>query len=274
VPVAHIHGGEVTTGAIDDAIRHAITKMSYWHFASAKAYRNRIVQLGEAPERVHCVGGLGVDVIAQTNLLDRAELERSLGLQFQSRNLLVTFHPATLEAELPADQMKQLLDALTAFPDVGLVFTFPNADAGGRELVGQIKEFVASRPHAHAFASLGQLRYLSCLAHCDGVVGNSSSGLLEAPSLKKGTINIGDRQRGRLLAQSVINCEPRSEAITTALKSLLSPAFQASLQGVQNPYGKAGASKRIVNVLKEVEISTAPKKRFYDLPEELIWKMQ
>jgi GDP/UDP-N,N'-diacetylbacillosamine 2-epimerase (hydrolysing) len=274
VPVAHIHGGEVTTGAIDDAIRHAITKMSHWHFASAEAYRNRIIQLGEAPERVYCVGGLGVDVIAQTSLLNRAELECCLGLQFQPRNLLVTFHPATLNAEPPSAQMQQLLDALSAFPDVGLVFTFPNADAGGRELIGQIKEFAIGRPHAHAFASLGQLRYLSCLALCDGVVGNSSSGLLEAPSLKKGTVNIGDRQRGRLQAQSVINCEPRAEAITTALKSLLSPAFQAGLQNAQNPYGEAGASKRIVNVLKDVEIGTAPEKHFYDLPAERIRKVQ
>ena len=274
VPVAHIHGGEVTTGAIDDAIRHAITKMSHWHFASTQTYRNRIIQLGEAPERVHCVGGLGVDMIAQTSLLNRDELERSLGIWFQARNLLVTFHPATLDAEPSSVQMQQLLDAMSAFPDVGLVFTFPNADTGGRELIGQIKEFVASRPHAHAFASLGQLRYLSCMALCDGVVGNSSSGLLEAPTLKKGAVNIGERQRGRLQAQSVINCEPRTEAIKMALHTLFSSAFQARLQDSLNPYGEAGASKRIVNVLKDIEIGAAPAKHFYDLKDELIPKIQ
>lgn len=266
IPVAHLHGGEVTVGAVDDAIRHAITKMSHWHFAANQTYRQRIIQLGETPENTHVVGGLGVDAIVHTRFLDRAALEQSLGIKLAARNLLVTFHPATLEDSAPREQMEQLLAALAGFADIGLIFTFPNADAGGRDIIRLIQDFVARFPNAHAFTSLGQLRYLSCMHHCDGVVGNSSSGLLEAPTMKKGTVNIGDRQRGRLQAESVINCAPTKEEIEAALHTLLSPVFQAQLDRVVNPYGDGGASGRIVQVLKSAKLDGVCEKTFFDLP--------
>jgi GDP/UDP-N,N'-diacetylbacillosamine 2-epimerase (hydrolysing) len=266
IPVAHLHGGEVTEGAVDDAMRHAITKMSHVHFVATEAYRRRVIQLGEAPERVHCVGGLGVDAIAHLDLLDRDELESGLGIKLRSRNLLVTFHPATLDCEPAGTQMRELLAALEYFRDVGLIFTLPNADAGGRELMGLVEAFVASHENAHAFASLGQLRYLSCMRHVDGVIGNSSSGLLEAPTFHIGTINIGDRQHGRLQAASVINCPPRREAVDGALRTLFSPEFRAGLTEVVNPYGTAGASERIMATIKHLELEALVRKSFHDLP--------
>lgn len=266
IPVAHLHGGEATEGAIDEAIRHAITKMSHLHFVAAEDYRRRVIQLGEQPERVFLVGGLGVDCIRHTPLLGRAELEAALGLSFGDRSLLVTFHPVTLEEETAGAQMGELLAALTGLPDTKLIFTLPNADPGGRVLGGMIERFVATTPNAHAFASLGTQRYLSCLAQVDGVIGNSSSGLLEAPTFRKGTINIGDRQRGRLRAASVIDCAATREAIADALRRLYSPEFQACLSGVVSPYGEGGASQKVVEVLKTVPLGGIIKKSFHDLP--------
>jgi GDP/UDP-N,N'-diacetylbacillosamine 2-epimerase (hydrolysing) len=269
IPVAHLHGGEVTEGAVDDAMRHAITKMAQVHFVATEDYRRRVIQMGEAPERVHCVGGLGVDAIAHLDLLGRADLEASLGMPLKPRNLLITFHPATLEQEAPGAQMRELLAALESLEDVGLIFTLPNADAGGRELIALVESFVAAHPNARAFASLGQLRYLSCMRHVDGVVGNSSSGLLEAPTLRTGTLNIGDRQRGRLLASSVINCTPRREAITGALRTLFSAPFRAGLATVVNPYGAPGASARVVAEIKRMRLDDLVRKTFLDLPPEV-----
>ena len=250
VPVLHLHGGEVTEGALDDSMRHAITKMAHVHCVATEEYRQRVIQLGEQPDRVHCVGGLGVDAIKQARLMARAELEASLDFKFKTRNLLITFHPASLAGESSGSQMKELLAALDGHDDTGLIFTLPNADAGGRELIAMLQDFVATHPNARAYPSLGQLRYLSCMAQCDGVVGNSSSGLLEAPTLKKGTINIGDRQQGRLQAANVINCRAQCDEISAALQRLHSPAFQASLSGVVNPYGDGGASGRIVEIVR------------------------
>ena len=191
IPVAHLHGGEATEGSIDEALRHSITKMSHLHFVAAEEYRQRVIQLGEHPDRVFLVGGLGADTIKHMQLLDRKALEQSLGLQLGEKSLLVTFHPVTLEAGTAADQMAELLAALDALPNTHLIFTMPNADTHGRILIRMIEQFVAQHANARAYVSLGQLRYLSCLSHVDGVVGNSSSGLLEAPSFQKGTINIG-----------------------------------------------------------------------------------
>ena len=266
IPVAHLHGGEVTEGAIDDSIRHAITKLSQLHFVAAPAYRRRVIQLGERPEHVFLVGGLGVDSLRRLQLLPREELEASLGVRLASKSLLVTFHPATLDDTTAEAQMAELLAALAALPETQLIFTLANADTGGRAINGMIERFVAEHPEAHAFASLGQLRYLSCLAQVDGVVGNSSSGLLEAPSLHKGTVNLGDRQRGRLRAASVIDCAPQREAIAAALQRLYSPAFQASLPGVTSPYGEGGACCRVVEVLKAVSLDGIIRKAFYDVP--------
>ena len=266
IPVLHLHGGEVTEGALDESMRHAITKMSHVHCVATEEYRQRVIQLGEQPARVYCVGGLGVDAITQTKPMDLAELEASLDFKFKKRNLLITFHSATLEGESTGSQMEELLAALEGLDDTGLIFTLPNADAGGRELIAMLQAFTAKNPNARAYASLGQLRYLSCMVHCDGVVGNSSSGLLEAPTLKKGTVNIGDRQRGRLQASNVINCRARRNEIKVALQKLYSPAFQAGLAKVSNPYGDGGASARIVDIIKGLRHDGLLQKPFYDLP--------
>jgi len=266
IPVAHLHGGESTEGAFDEAIRHSITKMSHLHFAAADEYRRRVIQLGEQPDRVFLVGGLGVDNIMRLPLLDRAELEASLGMELGSKSLLITFHPATLEDATAADQMAELLAALDPLEGTRMVFTMPNADTEGRILFDMVEQFVASHANARAFLSLGQLRYLSCIRHVDGVVGNSSSGLAEVPSFKKGTINIGDRQRGRLRADSVIDCLPNRQAIAAALRRLYSPEFQESLRSVRNPYGEGGASEKIVETIRAYPLESILKKHFYDLP--------
>lgn len=266
VPVAHLHGGETTEGAFDEAIRHSITKMSHLHFVAADEYRQRVIQLGEHPDRVFNFGGMGIDAIKRIKLLSREELERSLELSLGAKSLLVTFHPVTLEGGASsAAQMGELLAALEDLDDTTLIFTMPNADTGGRELSAMVREFAQRHPNAKVYTSLGQLRYFSCLAQIDGVVGNSSSGLAEAPSFKIGTVNIGDRQKGRLKANSVIDCEPNRGAIQAALKTLYSAEFQASLATVSNPYGNGGASEAIVKVLAEYPLENIRKKQFYNL---------
>jgi GDP/UDP-N,N'-diacetylbacillosamine 2-epimerase (hydrolysing) len=267
IPVAHLHGGETTEGAFDEALRHSITKMSHLHFVAAEEYRQRVIQLGEQPARVFLVGGLGVDNIKRLNLLDRAELEASLDFKLGQKNLLITFHPVTLENSTAADQMDELFAALAELKDTKLIFTMPNADTDGRALIKMVAQFVERHSNARLYASLGQLRYLSCIAQVDGVVGNSSSGLAEVPSFKKGTINIGDRQLGRLQAASVINCEPARGDITAALERLYSADFQTSLRQVRNPYGKGGASEKVLRILKEHPIEHIAKKSFHDLQQ-------
>lgn len=265
IPVAHLHGGEATEGLIDEAIRHSITKMSHLHFVAAAEYAQRVIQLGEQPEHVFLVGGLGIDNIKRLKLLDRIELNASLDFELGKRNLLITFHPVTLEAASAEAQMTELLAALNELEDTKLIFTMPNADTDGRIMIKMIEQFVAQHPNARSYTSLGQLRYLSCIAHVDGVLGNSSSGLAEVPSFRKGTINIGDRQRGRLQASSVINCEPTRLSISLALEKLYDSAFQASLEHVLNPYGEGGASQKITEIIKSVALDNILKKRFYDI---------
>jgi len=209
---------------------------------------------------------LGVDAINHTKLLDRTDLEASLAFKLKSHNLLITFHPATSDSVSADIQMKELLAALQGLKDIGLIFTYPNADAGGRKLIAMLDAFVQVHPNSRAYPSLGQLRYLSCLAHCDGVLGNSSSALLEAPTLKKGAINIGDRQRGRLQAANVINCRAQRGEIGEALKKLYSPIFQAGLPEITNPYGDGGASVRVLNIIKSINLNGLWQKSFYDLP--------
>ena len=266
IPVAHLHGGETTEGAFDEALRHSITKMSHLHFVAAEEYRQRVIQLGEQPERVFLVGGLGIDNIKRLKLLDRAELEASLGFKLGQKNLLITFHPVTLETATAADQMTELLAALAELQDTLLIFTMPNADTDGRILIRMVEQFVAQHANARAYTSLGQLRYLSCIAHVDGVVGNSSSGLIEVPSFRKGSINIGDRQRGRLQAASVINSAPTRQNIAAALTRLYDADFQAGLSRVYNPYGEGGASEKVVETIKHYALDGIAKKVFYDLP--------
>jgi GDP/UDP-N,N'-diacetylbacillosamine 2-epimerase (hydrolysing) len=266
IAIAHLHGGESTEGLIDEPIRHSITKMAHLHFVAADEYRHRVIQLGEQPEHVFRVGGLGVDNITSLKLLNRNELEAALDFKLAARNLLITFHPVTLEHSTSGEQMTELLAALAALDNTGLIFTMPNADTDGRTLFRQIDAFCAHHPNARAYTSLGQLRYLSCIQHVDGVVGNSSSGLAEVPSFHKGTINIGDRQRGRLRATSIIDCAADRASISKAIKHLLSPQFQATLPSVDNPYGNGGASAAIVKILEKQSFDNLLKKHFYNLP--------
>jgi GDP/UDP-N,N'-diacetylbacillosamine 2-epimerase (hydrolysing) len=266
IPVLHIHGGEVTEGAVDESMRHAITKMSHIHCVATEEYRHRVIQLGEQPGNVHCVGGLGVDVIKHITLLNQTELELALDFQFKHRNLLITFHPETLADDSGETQMAELLKVLGEMDNTGLIFTFPNADTGGRQLIAMLQDFVTENSNARVYSSLGQLLYLSCMSLCDGVIGNSSSGLLEAPTLKKGAVNIGNRQRGRLQAASVINSRPTYQEIKTAIQQLYSPTFQASLVGISNPYGDGGANERIFSIIKGLRFDDLARKPFYDLP--------
>ena len=266
IPVAHLHGGETTEGAFDEALRHSITKMSHLHFVATEPYRRRVIQLGEQPDRVFLVGGLGIDNIKLLQLLDRTALETSLDFKLGVKNLLITFHPVTLETATAPNQMQELLAALAQLKDTQIIFTLPNADTDGRTLIEMVQKFVAEHTNARAYTSLGQLRYLSCIAQVDGVLGNSSSGLAEVPSFKKGTINIGDRQRGRLQADSVINCEPTQGSIASALTQLYSADFQTRLHNVTNPYGEGGASAKVVNTLKHYPLDGIVKKSFYDSP--------
>lgn len=250
IPVAHLHGGELTQGAFDDALRHSITKMSHLHFVSTEEYRRRVIQLGEQPNHVFLVGGLGVDSINRLKLLNRKQLESEMNYKFQYRNLLVTFHPETLESNSPTEQFKELLIALDKLEGTGIIFTMPNADTGGRELIQMIEEYVSRNSNAKAYTSLGHLKYLSCLSQVDAMVGNSSSGLLEMPSFRKATINIGNRQQGRIQASSIINCRAERHSIGEALQKLYSPDFQVSLAQANNPYGDGGASEKVLKVLR------------------------
>jgi GDP/UDP-N,N'-diacetylbacillosamine 2-epimerase (hydrolysing) len=267
IPIAHIHGGEVTEGAIDDALRHAISKLSQLHFTSTETYRNRVIQMGEQPDRVFCFGAPGIDAIASLDLMTREELGKSIGFVLGERFLLVTFHPVTLGSHPSSEEMAELLAALADLPkDVRVLFTMPNADAEGRLLALQIREFVNRYPNrAAAFASLGHLRYLSAMKHCLAVVGNSSSSLIEAPSLGVGIINIGDRQKGRIQAVTVINCAPDRSEISQALARALTPEYQQAAAAVVNPYGRAGASEKIAGVVARYPLANLRRKSFYDM---------
>ncbi len=270
IPIAHLHGGETTQGAIDESFRHSITKMSQIHFTATDEYTNRVIQLGENPETVFRVGGLGIDNIKNLKLLSREEFEYSIDFKLGSQNLLVTFHPVTLEHDSGREHFQSLLDALDELQNTKLIFTKPNADTEGRIMIQMIDEFIYNNGHSSvAFTSLGQTRYLSALQFVDGVVGNSSSGLTEAPTFKIGTINVGDRQRGRIKSQSVIDCEPTKKSILTAIEKMYSIEFQATLRNVKNPYGKGGATNEIKEILKKINLSDIIKKEFYNMKVEL-----
>jgi UDP-hydrolysing UDP-N-acetyl-D-glucosamine 2-epimerase len=267
IPLAHIHGGELTEGAVDDAIRHALSKLAHLHFTAAEVYRQRVIQLGEQPERVFNVGAPGLDNIFQLPLLEREAFEDAIDFKLAARNLLVTFHPVTLEDTTAAEQFRQLLSALDEFDDVHIIFTYSNADADGRIIARLIEAYQARHPErVAAFVSLGSLRYLSAMSHVDAVVGNSSSGLLEAPAFKIPTIDIGDRQRGRLRAASVLHCQPQASAIKTALDQVWSGELANTLANLVHPYGAGGASAAIKGILKQAELTDVLKKRFYDIP--------
>lgn len=266
IPIAHIHGGEVTEGAIDDAFRHSITKMSYLHFASTEAYKTRIIQLGEDPSRTFNVGALGIDNIKRLKLLSKKQLERDLDFEFNKHNLLITFHSVTLEKDTAQKQFGNLLLVLNELRDTKMIFTKANADVDGRIINSMIDEYVLSNPEkAVAFTSMGYLRYLSAMQFVDAVVGNSSSAIFESPSFKIGAINIGDRQTGRIKAESVIDCEPEKKSIQGALKKLYSQEFQKSLGSVVNPYDGGDCAEKIKEILKDYKIGQSTKKRFWSL---------
>ena len=265
IPIAHLYGGETTVGALDEGYRHAITKLSYLHFTSTEEYRKRVIQLGEEPERVFNVGALGIDNIKKLKLLSKEEVEKRLGKKLKKRNLLITFHPVTLEKGSSENQFKELLRALDELEDTLLIFTKANADAEGRKINYLIDEYASKNEEKTVvFTNMGQLLYLSTMQFVDAVVGNSSSGIIETPSFRVGTINIGDRQRGRIRAKSIIDCEPTYESIKKAFEILYSEAFQRSLKLVKNPYGEGNASTLIKDIIKKMPINNI-KKKFFNL---------
>ncbi len=266
IAIAHISGGEVTEGAADDVIRHCITKMSRYHLVAADAYRRRVIQLGEAPNTVFNVGDPGLDNIARLDLMDRRELATSLDMDLTAPFLLTTYHPVTAGARDARVGMQALLDALNEFPTHNIVFTKPNADAGARALTTMIDDYAAAQPQrVKAFTSLGQRRYLSALHHCVAVVGNSSSGIVEAPAVGKPTVNIGPRQHGRLRASSIIDCAETSGAIAAALTRALSEAFSAQAAHAESLYGNCSASSKICELLASVDARRHYAKPFHDL---------
>ena len=267
IPIAHCHGGEATEGLIDEPIRHSITKMSHLHFTSTEEYRKRVIQLGEQPNRVFNVGALGIENINKLKLLNKIDFERSIGFKLLKYTFLITFHPVTLEKSTAQDQFKNLLSAIKKFENTTFIFTMPNADNDGRTIINLIQDFVANNKSTSiAFTSLGQLRYLSAIKYSDVIIGNSSSGLIEVPSFKKPTINIGDRQRGRVCGPSVINCKPNKNEITKSIIYALSKSFNKKLINEVNPYGDKNSSIEIVKILKSTTINgNLVKKRFYNI---------
>ncbi|MGA1823493.1 MAG: UDP-N-acetylglucosamine 2-epimerase [bacterium] len=266
IPIIHLYGGEVTFGVIDEAIRHSITKMSHIHFTSTEEYRKRVIQLGESPDRVFNVGAIGLDNIRKLKLFDKKKLEEELHYTFKERNFLVTYHPVTLEKNTAQAQFQEVLDVLDEREHTGLIFTKSNADTEGRIINQMIDEFVdAHSDKAVGFVSMGQLKYLSTLQFVDAVVGNSSSGIVEAPSFRIGTINIGDRQKGRMRAESIIDCEPIKKDMRCAFEKLYSNTFQAKLQNVTNPHGDGNTAVKIMDILKKYDLAKSIKKSFHDL---------
>lgn len=262
IPVAHLHGGEITEGAYDDSIRHAITKMSHLHFTSTEEYRNRVIQLGEQPDRVFNVGAIGIDNIKNIEYISKSELEKDLAFEFGEKSILVTYHPVTLENNTAEEQIINLLEAFDSFKDLRIIFTMPNSDAGGKVISGKINAFVKDNTHRTiAVKSLGQKRYFSALRCVNAVVGNSSSGILEVPSFGIPSLNIGDRQKGRLSATSVINCEVSKSDIIAGLSQVLNISVNSIMK---NPYEKDNTCSNIFSVLKTFPLNNIIQKTFHD----------
>lgn len=268
IPIAHLHGGELTEGAIDEGIRHSITKMSYLHFTSTEQYRNRVIQLGENPERVFYVGALGVENIKKINLMTKEELEKSIHFEIDENTVVVTYHPVTLENNTVEEQFLNLLKVLDRNPKIRMIFTKANADTNGRIVNELIDKYAAQNSErACAFMSLGQKRYLSALKYCRIVIGNSSSGIIEAPSFGKPIINIGDRQKGRICADSVINCGYTQQEIQQAMETALTKEFENKASNCRNPYEKENTAANIISVIKDYLLNDKIKlkKGFYDI---------
>lgn len=266
IPIAHVHGGETTQGAMDEAFRHSITKMSHLHFTSTEAYRKRVIQLGESPDRVFNVGALGIENIRKLPLLSREDLEKEIGFSLGRQCILVTYHPVTLEQATAQMQFQNLLNAIDTIDGLRAIFTKANADTEGRIINQMIDEYVTIKKNTViSFTSMGQLRYLSAVKHVDAVVGNSSSGIVEAPSFKVPTVNIGDRQKGRIQTRSVINCSPTKDAIVQALKQAFSLEFRQSIQDMTSPYERENTARNIKETIRDFDLKNILKKEFYDM---------
>lgn len=267
IPIIHLHGGEATEGLVDEAVRNAITKLSYLHFTSTEEYRNRVIQMGESPDRVFTVGAMGVENALHTSLLQKEELEKSLGCTFGKKIAILTFHPVTLEDDTAKEQIDEIIGALKNHPEITFICTKANADAGGRIINKRLTECSEILENVYLFDSLGMLRYLSALSIADFVIGNSSSGIIEVPSFKIPTINIGDRQKGRIQSQSIINCKPYQEDIMNAIDKAMSDEFKRVVRKSVNPYGEGNTSDEIVKITKEylLESKLQLQKKFYDI---------
>ena len=269
IPICHLHGGEETFGLIDDPTRHILTKMSHFHFVCNKIYKKRVIQMGEHPSKVFNVGGLGVDGINLEKLITKSNLEK-LKLKFLKRNILVTFHSITLDDNSTKHQFNEILKSLSKLKKTNIIFTYPNADTFGRVIIKMIKKFCSSKENSYKFKSLGQKKYYSLLNHVDLVLGNSSSGLLEVPSFKIPTVNVGDRQTNRLKAKSVIDCKPKEKEITKSIKIAYSNNFKKKIKNVKNPYGTGGASSKIIKILGKLKLKNILKKNFMILNKKNI----
>jgi len=262
IPIAHIHGGEITEGAYDNNIRHAITKLSHLHFTSTEEYRTRVIQMGEQPDTVFNAGALGIENIKKIKPLSREELEESLNFKMGDKCFIVTYHPVTLENNTAEMQIENLLSALDEFKDYKVIFTYPNSDTDGRIIFEKINSYVAlNKGRAIALPSLGFKRYLSALRYVTAVIGNSSSGIIEVPSFGIPTLNIGDRQKGRIAATSVINCRPTYEGIKKGIYKI----FLMKIESINNPYEKINTTKHIIQILKDVDLRRLLQKHFYDI---------
>jgi len=266
IPIAHIHGGETTEGAFDEAMRHAITKMSHFHFTAAESYRQRVIQLGESPERVLNYGAPGLDNLKKLTLLEKDAFEKAIDFQLKNLSFLITYHPVTLSDDGPEKPIIELLQAIDRFPDAKIIFTKANADTAGRIINQRIDSYIRENQcRAKVFTSMGQLLYLSAIKNTNIVIGNSSSGIVEAPAFQKPTVNIGKRQQGRLKANSIIDCEENEQAIGKAIKKGISPEFKEIVKNSVNPYGQGNASFRIKEYLKTVSLQNILMKKFYDV---------
>ncbi|PSV56330.1 UDP-N-acetylglucosamine 2-epimerase (hydrolyzing), partial [Photobacterium profundum] len=264
IPIVHLHGGEITEGAYDDAIRHAITKLSYLHGTSTEAYRQRVIQLGEAPERVTNVGAIGLDHLKRATFMSVDELSESLNFKLTKPYFVVTYHPVTLGDEAPETTFQMLLDTLDAYPDHQVILTYPNADDGGRRIIPMLEEYARQHPRrVLAIPSLGQVRYLSSIAHATAVIGNSSSGIIEVPSFDVPTVNIGTRQKGRLAAKSVLNTQPTQTSMADAIKVAVTRNYKQRDEQIHNPYGQGDSSAKVIEMIKSLNFE--PSKAFYDL---------
>jgi len=266
IPIAHLHGGEITEGAYDDCIRHSITKMSHLHFTSTEDYRRRVIQLGEQPDRVFNVGAIGIENIKNLPLMSREELEDSIGFEIGNQCILVTYHPVTLEDSTAEEQSKNLLEAIDNIENCRVIFTMPNSDTNGRIIKQAIERYVSSHSHrCVAFKSLGLKRYLSALQFVKAVVGNSSSGIIEVPSFHIPTLNIGDRQKGRIMAESVVNCGTTVNEIEKGIKRVLNNDFQTTAKRCINPYEAENTTAKILEIIKNYPLEGIIQKHFYDI---------